>query len=195
MNSPTEALEAIHASLGSLPSDLASLMSNKPELPDFDFASSAGLPSMADTPFPSVVQQNMGGDSDAFPTLPGFSSAASSMPQSASVDNDALMVGHLEEISRGIQQMAKGGGERSGARRPQGPVQRGGQSVYVADLEADEGFGQASPSIDRSSTAGLRGAGGYGFGSRYAARASSLHGGKGPSRGGQNEYLEHGGHS
>lgn len=190
MNSPTEALEAIHASLGSLPSDLASLMSNKPELPDFDFSGSAGLPSMADTPFPSVASANMGGDSgDAFPTLPGFSSAASSMPQSASVDNDALMVGHLEEISRGIhrgiQMMAKGGGDRAGARRPSGPVQRGAQSFYVRDMDADEGFSQASPSVDRGSTAGLRGAGGYGYGSKFS---------KNP-RAAQDNFLEHGGHA
>lgn len=170
-----------------------------PEMPSFSAPESSfpeapvlGAAGMPDSPFPSVGAA--GNIEASFPNMPGFAGApgdSSDMPIGAEVDKDAIMIGHLEDISKGISQLTRSGGGQNAFQRSSGPVQTRGQSFYVADMDNDEGFSQGSPSVNASSTAGLRGAGGHGF-SRFSRQASALHGGKGPSRGGQDQFLEGG---
>ncbi len=143
-----------------------------------DFPSQAAY-SLSEADFPSFTPPESSEASEmAFPSLAGFDMSASSLPSGqAEYDSDSVMIGHLEDISRGIANLGRGGGSSANTGgRSQGPESVRGNSFYVNDPEADEQFASASPSINKGSTAGLRGAGGYGYGSRYNRQGSSLHG-------------------
>lgn len=158
----------------SLPEEYATLT----EFPSF------GSPEIPDSSFPNFTASGLEASQDAFPEMAGFSSEASSFPSPAGAeyDTDQIMLGHMAEIAAGIKEMNRSAPAQRGFQRSEGPIQRTGQSFYVRDPEADEGFAAASPSIDRGSLAGLRGAGGYGYGSRFSKNPKAA----------QSDFLEHG---
>lgn len=169
-----------------------------PEMPSFG-APEASFPEMpvlgsadvSDSPFPSVSAPSS--IEASFPTAPSFAGAPGegNGPVGSSFDKDDIMIGHLAEMEKALTNLTRTGAGQNGFQRSSGPKEVRGPSFYVADMDNDEGFSQGSPSVNASSTAGLRGAGGHGFGSRYSRQASTLHGG-GPSRGGQDQFLEGG---
>lgn len=170
-----------------------------PEMPAFSAPDASfpdppvlGSADVSDSPFPSAAAPSS--IEASFPSAPSFAGAADSSgsgPVGSSFDKDDIMIGHLEEMAKGISALTRAGGGKQSFMRSNGPTEVRGPSFYVADMDNDEGFTQGSPSVNASSTAGLRGAGGHGFGSRYSRQASALHG-SGPSRGGQDQFLEGG---
>lgn len=220
---PTDLLQTIHDSLGTLPDQVAQVLGNfqQPEIPEFDFSSdfgaampeidgslspvgtpgeapnfpeeyaavaefpSFGAPDLPDSSFPNFSDSGSA-PQDAFPEMAGFSSEASSFPSpgNAEYDTDQIMLGHMAAIAAGIQEMNRRAPAERDFQRSQGPVQRTGKSFYVRDPEADEAFAAASPSVDAGSLAGLRGAGGYGYGSKFSRNPRTT----------QDDYLEHGRH-
>lgn len=220
---PTDLLQTIHDSLGSLPDQVAQVLGGfqQPELPEFDFSSdfgqtmpeiegglspvgapgdppsfpeeyaaltefpTFGTPEIPDSSFPNF-EASPANAQDAFPEMEGFSSEATSFPspRNAEYDTDQIMIGHMREIAEGIKEMNRKAPGQAGFQRSEGPLQRTGKSFYVRDPGADEGYPAGSPSLDTSSTSGLRGAGGYGFGSRFSNNPRTS----------QDDYLEHGRH-
>lgn len=75
------------------------------------------------------------------------------------------MVALLEQILRAVEKMGQGG-QGSGMSQTPGGVLLW-QSSATPFGEVGEGYPTASPSVNTSSLAGLRGAGGWGFGSRF----------------------------
>lgn len=93
-------------------------------------------------------------------------------------------------VLRGSGQGAPTKPEPSGGR----PLQRQVAPLAPRDLEGEEGFPAASPSVNVSTTRGTGGAGGHGLGSRVPTPAALMSGGKGrpgPSRQ-RSSFLEPG---
>ncbi len=110
----------------------------------------------------------------------------------------AKVVQLLEKILKALEGTVQsvGAGRGPGA----SPLSRRQNTVSfdmgrVKDIDAEEGFPAASPSVNVSSLGGLRGAGGYGMGSRYSNRSSLLSSGRyqRPSRAQSDSFLEPGG--
>lgn len=152
------------------------------------------LPALASLP---------GGSLDGLPTAPalGVGSAAAPQPvggpapegpgQGSAFDR---MVQLLERIAAAVEAGgAEGGGREAGA----APLEYGGggdsSGWHSIDVDADERYPTASPSVNVSSLAGLRGAGGWGFGSAYRERGPLGKGGRqGLSPAARSNFLEPG---
>ncbi len=130
-----------------------------------DFSQQQGQDgSVSFTMYSPSGQEGGGGDSGQ---MPGGG------PALAERDQDQSLFDMLRTIADGVSQLtgAKqgGGGGDVGGKSYQFPWQEHG----FKSLEEDEDYPAASPAFDVTNLSGTRGAGGFGFGSKYGYRSAS----------------------